>query len=427
MVVRLARRAEGTDSGRVIRPRMDRATGRARYGEHMAARTIHPFPARMAPEIALDCIPEAERGRAQRILDPMCGSGTVLSVAIQRGHHATGVDLDPLAVLMTRVATSPLDTSQCDQLREQVVNTAVADRDAGLPWSDEETRSFAEYWFADRQRLQLARLSRAIGNTPAGPLRELAQIALSRTVITKAPKASLAADTSHSRPHRVAETSDYDVIAGFSQAVADLARLLDDRRLTGLAEAHLGDCRTLDSVATASIDMVVTSPPYLNAIDYMRGHKFALIWLGYSIPELRAIRSVSIGAERALDCRAEVKAADLVAQVEREAVDPARLPTAILVRYSHDLLLFAKQMKRVLRSKGRLIAVVGNSTLRGNFIRNDYLLEQALHHYGFTTEQSTERPLPESKRYLPITSVASSSSITRRMRTETILHLLAPK
>ena len=392
----------------------------------MAVRTIHPFPARMAPEIALDCIPEAECGKAQRILDPMCGSGTVLSVAIRRGHHATGVDLDPLAILMTRVATSPLDTSQCEQLREQVVNIASADRNVGLPWSDDETRSFAEYWFAERQRVELAKLSRAIGSTPAGPLRELAQIALSRTVITKAPKASLAADTSHSRPHRVADTSDYDVIGGFSLAVADLARLLGTRRLNGVADVHLDDCRTLDSIATDSIDMVVTSPPYLNAIDYMRGHKFALIWLGYSIPELRAIRSMSIGAERALNCAAEAEAAELVAQIEREAVDPSRLPKAVLERYAHDLVLFARQMKRVLRTDAQLVAVVGNSTLRGNFIRNDSIVERALQNYGFTTERRNERPLPENKRYLPITTTKTSSSITRRMRMETILHMVSP-
>ena len=392
----------------------------------MPARTIHPFPARMAPEIALDCIPVAVRGKAQRILDPMCGSGTVLSVAAQRGHHATGVDLDPLAILMTRVATSPLDTSQCDELRQQIVNAAISDEEVGLPWSDVETRRFAEYWFAERQRLQLARLSRAIGDLPAGPLRALAKIALSRTVITKAPKASLAADTSHSRPHRVLDTSEYDVIAGFSLAINNLARLLTARFLVGSAEAYRDDCRTLESVATASIDMVVTSPPYLNAIDYMRGHKFALIWLGYSIPELRAIRSASIGAGRGPGCPVEPLAAELVGQIENEAVDSTRLPTGILARYAQDLLLFARQMKRVLKPEARLIAVVGNSTLRGNFIRNDSLVERTLQQYGFNTERRLERPLPENRRYLPISSTGASSSITRRMRTETILHMLAP-
>ena len=99
---------------------------------------------------------------------------------------------------------------------------------------------------------------------------------------------------------------------------------------------------------------------------------------------------------------------------------------AILMRYSHDLLLFAGQMKRVLKSEARLIAVVGNSTLRGNFIRNDLLVERALQHYGFKTEHSTERTLPKNRRYLPITTAEPSSSITRRMRTETILHMVAP-
>jgi len=172
--------------------------------------------------------------------------------------------------------------------------------------------------------------------------------------------------------------------------------------------------------------MVVTSPPYLNAIDYMRGHKLALIWLGYSIPELRAIRSLSIGAERALDCTPETMATELVAQIEREAADPAQLPTAILIRYAHDLLLFAEQMRRVLKQSSPLVAVVGNSTLRGNFIRNDSLVERALQHYGFMTEQRIARPLPESKRYLPITTTECSSSITRRMRTETIISMVAP-
>lgn len=392
----------------------------------MPARTIHPFPARMAPEIALDCIPMAGGGKAQRILDPMCGSGTVLSVAAQRGHHGIGVDLDPLAILMTRVATSPLDTSQCDGLRQRIVDVATSDLGTELPWSDVETRRFAEYWFAERQRLELARLSRAIGDLPPGPLRALAKIALSRTVITKVPKASLAADTSHSRPHRVSDTSDYDVIAGFSLAITNLARLLKARSLLGSAEVYLDDCRTLESVGTASVDMVVTSPPYLNAIDYMRGHKFALVWLGYSIPELRAIRSSSIGAGRSPSCPVEPLATELVADIKEEVSDPTRFPVGILTRYAQDLLLWARQMKRVLKPQARLIAVVGNSTLRGNFIRNDLLTERALQQYGFNTERRLERPLPENKRYLPINSTGPSTSITRRMRTETVLHLVAP-
>jgi SAM-dependent methyltransferase len=392
----------------------------------MATRTVHPFPARMAPEIALNYIPEAKQGEGQRILDPMCGSGTVLSVASKRGHKAVGVDLDPLAILMSRVATTSISGFKCDQLCEQIVEHAMDDNRTDFPWDDDETNRFAEFWFAEQQRKDLARLSRAIQQVSIGPLRRLAQISLSRTIITKAPKASLAADTSHSRPHRVRDTSDYNVFAGFSRAFSDLIRFLKTRTLVGTTEVYLDDCRSLGCLDTSTIDLVVTSPPYLNAIDYIRGHKLSLIWLGYTISELRGIRSTIIGAERALDGPAEAEAASIITQIEGHVSEPTLLPLTVLTRYAHDLLLFARQMERVLKPGACLIVVVGNSTIKGNFIRNDAIVEQALEHYGFNKVRSKERPIPENKRYLPLTSSNASSSITRRMRTETILHMTAP-
>ena len=68
---------------------------------------IHPFPARMAPGIALSAL--ADSDRQLRVLDPMMGSGTVLAMARAYGHRAYGVDLDPLAVLIARVWTTAYD------------------------------------------------------------------------------------------------------------------------------------------------------------------------------------------------------------------------------------------------------------------------------------------------------------------------------
>src|SRR3954470_22479243 len=67
---------------------------------HKKLRPIHPFPARMAPEVVWDELPA--RSRRLRVLDPMAGSGTTLVTAKLRGHEAVGYDRDPLAVLLSR-------------------------------------------------------------------------------------------------------------------------------------------------------------------------------------------------------------------------------------------------------------------------------------------------------------------------------------
>src|SRR5438477_899860 len=83
---------------------------------------IHPFPARMAPGIALEALGE---GKAPlRVLDPMSGSGTVLAVARAKGHRAFGVDLDPLAVLLAGVWTRSIDAEQVRDRATDVLNRA---------------------------------------------------------------------------------------------------------------------------------------------------------------------------------------------------------------------------------------------------------------------------------------------------------------
>src|SRR5436853_53810 len=78
---------------------------------------------------------------------------------------------------------------------------------------DDETRDFVDYWFAPTQAEDLSRIARVLADRPRtdDPLR----VALSRMIVTKEMGASLARDTSHSRPHRVADTNDYDVFAEF--------------------------------------------------------------------------------------------------------------------------------------------------------------------------------------------------------------------
>ena len=59
---------------------------------------------------------------------------------------------------------------------------------------------------------------------------------------------------------------------------------------------HHADARQLP-IDDESVDLVITSPPYANAIDYMRAHKFSLVWFGEPISELSALRATYIGSD----------------------------------------------------------------------------------------------------------------------------------
>lgn len=374
----------------------------------------------MAPEIALDAIQQAA-GEPMTIVDPMCGSGTVLGVAMQRGHNAVGIDIDPLAVMMSRLTVTALDTAEMQTLAKSVVSDAERN-DGYAPWGeDEETSKFVAYWFGKSQTRQLIALTTAIDSVEDASQKLALQMAVSRIIVTKSQKASLAADTSHSRPHRVTTTSEYDVFAGFGKSVVQLARLLSLREMSGSGRVELGDARTMAAIDDGAADLAVTSPPYLNALDYLRGHKLALVWFGHTIPELRQKRRVSIGAERAPDADSSEMSTAIVDIIESQAADPTVLKRPMLERFAQDCMGFASQLHRTVREGGKAVLVVGNSTLRGNYIRNSLITQKSMEHAGFTLIDQREREIPPNKRYMAIGAAGDSGSIAKRMRTEVVL------
>ena len=140
--------------------------------DRLALRPIHPFPARMAPGLVLERL--GEIGENSRVLDPMAGSGVVLRQAIELGHEAVGFDLDPLAVLMTRVWTTPISEKNLNSWAACVVGEARAMNASTveLDWMDaeEETRSFVDYWFGASQRADLRQIAFVLSRLGQGRL-----------------------------------------------------------------------------------------------------------------------------------------------------------------------------------------------------------------------------------------------------------------
>ena len=378
---------------------------------------IHPFPARMAPELvrrSLEMVPE--RGY---VLDPMCGSGTVARTAVEAGLQCVGSDIDPLAVLMARVWTTPLDTSQVVAQAESLVRSAKAiAADAVERTTDPETERFISYWFAPKQEEELARLA-TILKQKREPTKGALVVAFSRIIISKEMLASLARDTSHSRPHRVARSNDFNVYAGFLRSARQVAARLEPNLIKGHADIRNADARALEGVEDECFDLVLTSPPYLNAIDYIRGHRLALVWLGYELGTLREIRSSSVGAEKTIR---EVKILRDISPfiIEQEESAIRSRHRGWVRRYAADMHAVLRQIGRVVKQNGRVVLVLGNSFLRGAIVNNAMLVEALAEDVGLQLHDRYVREIPARRRYLPPPS-NGQNALDARMRTETVL------
>jgi hypothetical protein len=269
------------------------------------------------------------------------------------------------------------------------------------------------FWFAHRQQDQLRALARTLEQM-RGPIADAMRVALSRTIITKSRGASLAIDVSHSRPHKVRESNDFDVFDGFLRAIQSIAPILDNV-VAGRVVVRSGDARQLPRSLTGKVDLVVTSPPYLNAIDYMRGHRLSLVWLGYQVSDLRAIRSNSVGAERLPDASSEV-ARKLVPR-HRNLSSNAQ---GMLDRYALDISALMSEIRRVLTGTGEAVIVVGDSTIKGTYIKNSKVVEKAGARAGLELIERRTRRLPPSSRYLP-PPTGSEGPLSKRMRSEVVL------
>jgi SAM-dependent methyltransferase len=387
--------------------------------------SVHPFPARMAPEIVCSYLKRARR--PLRVLDPMMGSGTVIALAQSRNHHAIGVDIDPLAALIARVWTYPVEPSAARLKGRQILERArllaseITARQAYPTHADHLTKEFINYWFDGKSRRQVYSLSYSISRVRDRAIRELLWCAFSRLIISKRG-ASRALDLVHSRPHRFFPKAPVLPFPRFLDSVEwVLANVppISGRRTYPRAIARLGDARKL-GIPANSIDLVVTSPPYVNAIDYLRCSKFTLVWMGFKIGELTTLRSKSVGTEIGLNYQDDV---DLTCIIRRLRL--AELPgrqRKIIAAYISDMKAAIGEVARVLAPGGRAVYVIGENTIRGVYVRNSLLLRLLAVQAGLTIEASTRRRLPANRRYLPPPS-RRSDAMDSRMRHEIVLRL----
>ena len=89
---------------------------------------FHQYPARMHPEIAKRLIEKYAIKSSDIVFDPFMGSGGVLVESMLHGNNSVGIDLNPFAVLLTTVKTTPLDAAKLETTFNQIILDSKKDK-----------------------------------------------------------------------------------------------------------------------------------------------------------------------------------------------------------------------------------------------------------------------------------------------------------
>jgi hypothetical protein len=345
-----AKLAEAIDVAPAPEPRRD---GRAEDDPDRAhVHGFHTYPARMHPATAGRLV-RAATERGALVLDPFCGSGTVLVEAMLAGRMATGTDLNPLAERLARLKTARLTRADRD--------TLVAGARAAAAIADERraaragaTRRYPPEdvaLFDPHVLLELDSIRFAIGSLDLSPsVRSALALVLSAILVKLSRRAS---DTSAgAAPRRLAAGYPARLFVRKAEELARRLAALESLMPAEIppASVALDDAARLRTIGASTVDAIVTSPPYVATYDYLEHHALRLRWLDL---DTQAFASGEIGSRR--------RYAPLDAAGARDA-------------WKRELGAALRAMARVCRKGAPIALLLADSAVRGEALRADLLI-----------------------------------------------------
>lgn len=333
---------------------------------------VHTYPARMHPGTARRLIEGVMRGvrPGAPLVDPFCGSGTVLVEARAAAIPSIGIDLSPLAVMLARAKTWTVAPKRRRLLRDlghrisgEVLAAGKQARRAGFtPPDDRKPEGFdpnarnrrVAPWFAPHVRRELEDLAARIDNVKA----QDAEVGEVLTACLSAILYKVSFRQSDTDPTKIKRNIARGAPARlFAQRVDLLVSGLDELAAERAPppQVLLGDTRRLaEAVPDGSAGGIVTSPPYAGTYDYAETQRLRFDFLGirhreYDDGEIGSRRGWSEGST-----------------------------AAAFARWSDDLAVVIGGMAAALARGSFAALVVGDSVAAGRAMRADEDVRAAL-------------------------------------------------
>lgn len=343
--------------------------------------SIHPYPAKFIgdiPRALLDSLPNPPD---TVVFDPFCGSGTTLVEAQRKGIASIGVDLNPIACLISRVKTAPTPVG-LGNVSLRIANAARANRNP-TRWVIPNV----DHWFKEEVQEAVASLIDSLKSVPSGAIYDTLRLALSSILVRISNQES---DTRYAAVSK--SVGKNDVFDQFLLACQKMERALMARDWD-LPEARVVEADTLKvgkDLVGRQVGLVITSPPYPNAYEYWLYHKYRMWWLGF---DPLAVKEREIGARAHFFKREHHTEAHFWDQM----------------RQTFNLI------DRVLVPSGFACFVIGRSKIHGRIIDNADILQTVASECGMHVVSRFERVISAGRKSFNLSHA--------NIKTETVLVL----
>lgn len=363
---------------------------------------IHTYPAKLLLHIPYFFINnDIFSKKGDVILDPFCGTGTVLLEAAVAGRNAIGADANPLARLIAEVKMQKFDSEILNKTLKVILR--IAQTNSYAPTPNVVNR---DYWFPISTQTQLSNLLQSIKSIEDEKIRKFFFVCFSnciKKVSYADPRISVpvkinpnrfteGTNTHNELVKRLRELESIDVYRKFESICTeninrssslDYSDKINVEVISEDARHLTENIYSENSLKDKSVDIIITSPPYAGAQKYIRSSSLNLGWLELTDPsDLRKLDSFNIGRENYVakdfgELQTGIEAADeLIEKIKLINKTRAHIVGNYLIEMKEAL----NESIRVLKDDGYLILIIGNNKVC-NFEFNtqqyltDYLVE----------------------------------------------------
>ena len=342
---------------------------------------IHKYPAKFFPELPRWII-ERYSQKGDVILDPFTGSGTSNLEASLLGRDSVGVDVDLFSRFITKVKTRPLPERELLRVYK-LIRKAVEGYREPLHLEGVPEFPYRDKWFKPYILKELAYLKRYIERVKT--IREIKNFFLVcfSSVIRQVSEADNNCTRTVIRKKLGKEVKPGAALSLFLRRTAkqvENMNILSAMKPSGdVLIPENADARDMSVLKDSSIDLALTSPPYLNAVDYPRTHQLEIYWLGFASGSLQPLKSQHVGTEvvRAEEYAELHKTGSSEAdRAVRKIYKLDRRRAYIATKYVRDMFCNLREVYRILKPGAAYVIVVGNNLVRELSLRLGVIYER---------------------------------------------------